>query len=137
EFVAHELRLLFDRCDVQALAFDRWNMGHLKPWLIKAGFTDDELSRLVPFGQGYKSMSPALLMLETILLQGKMRHGGHPVLTMCAANAVSQSDPAGNRKLAKDRSSGRIDAMVALAMAIGAAADQEPVEQKTYGIYFF
>jgi phage terminase large subunit-like protein len=67
-------------------------------------------------------MSPALRQLETLLLAGKLRHGGHPVLSMCAANAVVNADPAGNRKLAKDKSAGRIDGMVALAMAAGVAA---------------
>jgi phage terminase large subunit-like protein len=67
-------------------------------------------------------MSPALRDLESDLLNEKIRHGDHPVLTMCAANAVVQVDPAGNRKLAKHKSSGRIDGMVALTMARGVAA---------------
>jgi phage terminase large subunit-like protein len=66
-------------------------------------------------------MSPALRDLESALLNEQIAHGGHPVLTMCASNAVVQSDPAGNRKLAKQKSAGRIDGMVALAMAMGAA----------------
>jgi phage terminase large subunit-like protein len=66
-------------------------------------------------------MSPALRELETILLNGKMRHGNHPVLTMCAANSVVRSDEAGGRKLDKKRSRGRIDGMVALAMATSVA----------------
>jgi phage terminase large subunit-like protein len=69
-------------------------------------------------------MSPALRDLEAELLNGRLAHGGHPVLTMCAANAVVQSDPAGNRKLSKAKSTGRIDGMVALAMAMGVAPEQ-------------
>ena len=119
EFVAEHLRALFDRCDVQAIAFDRWGMRHLRPWLVKAGFDEEELSRFVEFGQGYASMSPALRELESLLLERKLRHGGHPVLTTCAANAVVESDPAGNRKFTKAKATGRIDGMQALAMAVG------------------
>ena len=130
EWVAHQLREDFDNYDIQAIAFDRWNWRNLKPWLIKAGFTDDELEKFVEFGQGYKDMSPALNQLESMLLNEKFSHGNHPVLTMCAANAVVQQDPAGNRKLAKDRSSGRIDGMVALAMAVGAMSAEIEDETK-------
>lgn len=70
-------------------------------------------------------MSPALRELETLLLGRKLRHGMHPVLTMCAANSTIQSDPAGNRKFTKAKSSGRIDGMVALAMAVSIATVEE------------
>lgn len=119
EYVAEHLRALFDRCDVQAIAFDRYNMRFLKPWLEKVGFTEEELERFVEFGQGFVSMSPALRELESLLLARKLRHGAHPVLTMCAANAVTQTDSAGNRKFTKAKATGRIDGMVALAMAVG------------------
>ncbi|WP_327542262.1 terminase TerL endonuclease subunit [Yoonia sp.] len=122
EWVAHRLRELFDDHDIKALAFDRWGMKHLQPWLIKAGFSEHEVDKFAPFGQGFRDMSPALRELESVLLNEKMAHNMHPVLRMCAANAVVQQDPAGNRKLAKDKSSGRIDGMVALAMAVGAMA---------------
>lgn len=124
EFVAEHLRGVFDRCNVRALAFDRWGMRHLKPWLERAGFSEEELSRFIDFGQGFRDMSPALRELEALLLARKMRHGGHPVLTMCAANAVVTGDAAGNRKLDKSKTSGRIDGMVALAMAVGVAPQQ-------------
>jgi phage terminase large subunit-like protein len=119
EYIAEHLRGIFDRHDVQAIAFDRYNMKFLKPWLEKVGFSEEELTRFVEFGQGFISMSPALRELESRLLSRKLRHGAHPVLTMCAANAVSDTDPAGNRKLNKQKATGRIDGMVALAMAVG------------------
>jgi len=119
EFIAHHLLRIFREHNVQAIGFDRYNMRFLMPWLQKVGFTPGELAKFVDFGQGFVSMSPALRELEAKLLTGKLRHGNHPVLTMCAANAVATHDPAGNRKLAKDKSSGRIDGMVALAMAVG------------------
>lgn len=119
EFVAAHLRDVFDKYDVQAIAFDRYNMKFLKPWLEKLGFTEGELEKFVEFGQGFVSMSPALRELEARLLTKKLRHGKHPVLTMCAANAITVSDAAGNRKFTKAKTSGRIDGMVALAMAVG------------------
>ncbi|PKH20224.1 terminase [Enterobacterales bacterium CwR94] len=124
-YIAVVLRDLFDRCDVRKLAFDRYNMKFLKPCLIEAGFSEDELERFVEFGQGYVSMSPALRELETRLLGGQLKHGNHPILEMCAKNATVVMDPAGNRKFVKTKSSGRIDGMVALAMAIGARHSDE------------
>jgi phage terminase large subunit-like protein len=121
-FVATFLRGFCDQHNVRKIAFDRWGFRHLKPWLIEAGFTEEEIEALFEeFGQGFQSMSPALRELEADLLNGRIAHGNHPVLSMCAANAVVVSDHSGNRKLAKDRSSGRIDGMVALTMARGVA----------------
>lgn len=119
EFIAHHMRELFDTCDVQAVAFDRYNMRFLKPWLEKVGFSEEELERFIEFGQGFVSMSPALRELESMLLNGKLKHGNHPVLSMCASNATVVQDPAENRKFVKAKASGRIDGMVALAMAVG------------------
>jgi phage terminase large subunit-like protein len=64
-------------------------------------------------------MSPAIRELESKLLQKQLKHGNHPVLTMCAANAITVNDPAGNRKFTKQKSNGRIDGMQALAQAVG------------------
>ena len=121
EFVAS---YLWDFCaanDVRKIAFDRWNWRHLKPWLLKAGFEEAQLEGdaaiFEQFGQGFQSMSPALRDLESALLNGRIAHAGHPVLGNCAYNATVKSDPAGNRKLDKMKSHGRIDGMVALAMA--------------------
>jgi len=74
-------------------------------------------------------MSPAVDKLEEYLLNENMAHGSHPVLTMCAANAVAVNDPAHNRKLDKMKSTGRIDGVVALTMALGAMNNEEEPEQ--------
>jgi len=122
EYIAQHLRSVFDQHRVAKLAFDRWNLEHLKPWLLNAGFSEQVIKdKFIGFGQGFKSMSPALRDLESIILEKKLRHGDHPVLKMCASNAVIDRDPAGNRKLSKKRSTGRIDGMVALVMAFGVA----------------
>lgn len=119
EFIAQHLRMVFDCCDVHAIGFDRYNMRFLKPWLERAGFTEEELARFIPFGQGFISMGPSLRELEARLLGRKLRHGNHPVLAMCAANAVTLTDPTGSRKFTKAKATGRIDGMVSLAMAVG------------------
>jgi phage terminase large subunit-like protein len=122
EFVAQRLRDLVDEYQIKRIAFDRWGFSHFRQWLTKAGFSDAMIKEtFVEFGQGFKSMSPALRDLESLVLERKIRHGDHPVLNMCAANAIITSDPAGNRKLDKKRPSGRIDGMTALAMALAAA----------------
>lgn len=115
--VAADIAEILADLDVHAIAFDRWRMDVLTAELDRLGLT----LPLVPFGQGYQSMSPALDALEVELLNGRLAHGGHPVLTMCAVNATVTRDPAGNRKLDKQRATGRIDGMVALAMAMGVA----------------
>jgi phage terminase large subunit-like protein len=127
EYVAHHLRGLFQRYNIQKIGFDRWNMRHLRPWLLRAGFHEQEIEEhFSEFGQGMASMSPALRDLEQVLLEGEVAHGGHPVLSMCVANTVITLDDAGNRKPSKRKSTGRIDGLVALAMAIGVAPLQVP-----------
>ena len=130
EFVANHLRQVFRRYNVQKLALDRWNMRHLLPWLLRAGFSEQLVKeRFVEFGQGIASMSPALRDLEQVLLEGQVAHGDHPVLTMCVSDTVITLDDAGNRKPSKRKSSGRIDGLVALTMAIGVAPLQpKPID---------
>jgi phage terminase large subunit-like protein len=124
KYVAQYIADLMQEEDIRKIGFDRWNMRHLTPWLIEAGLSEALIEdRFEDFGQGYVSMSPALRTLESILLNERMAHAGHPVLTMCAANAVVKGDEAGNRKLDKKNSRGRIDGMVALAMACAVAEE--------------
>lgn len=134
EWVAEHLRSLFDRYDMRQVAFDRYNWKHLKPWLEKAGFNESELERFVEFGQGFASMSPAIRDLESALLTRKLAHGCHPVLEMCAANAVATRNPAGDRKMDKSKARGRIDGMIALAMAVAVAATEELQPEPQYQV---
>ena len=116
--VALQIAELHGLCSIKALAFDRWRIEDLKRELDAIGCRLE----LVPFGQGYKDLSPAVDRLEQLVEEGKLRHDGHPVLTMAAVNAKVELDAAGNRKLSKRRSRGRIDPLVALTMAVGVAA---------------
>lgn len=118
EHVAAEIAELTLELDVRCIAYDRYRIDLLMKELERIDVT----LPLVPWGQGYRDMSPAVDALEAELLNVRIAHGMQPVLSMCAANAVVTKDPAGSRKLDKIRSTGRIDGMVALAMAMGAAA---------------
>ncbi len=120
-FIAAELAQICNGLNVQGIAFDRWNMAHLKKELAAVEFDME----LVDWGQGYASMSPALAFLEGELVNHRVAHGMHPVLTMAAANAVVVQDAAGNRKLDKSSKTRRIDPLQALAMAMGLAARTE------------
>jgi phage terminase large subunit-like protein len=115
--VAEEIADLCSDINLVALAFDRWRIDIFKKELERIGV---ELP-LVEFGQGYKDMSPAVDSVESMVLNKTLRHGAHPVLTMCANNAIVVRNPAGDRKLDKSKASVRIDGMVALTMAGGIA----------------
>lgn len=118
DHVAVDIARITKDLNIATIAFDRWRMDRMK-----LAFERAELELpLEPFGQGYKSMSPAIDSLEADILNENLVHGGNPVLTMCAMNAVAISDPAGNRKLEKSKATGRIDGMVALVMAKGVQA---------------
>lgn len=114
EYIADEA----GRFDIKEIAFDRWRIEDLRRELAKASID----LPLQPFGQGYKDMSPAVDMLEVAVAQQKVNHAGNPLMKMCAANAVITKDPSGARKLDKSKASGRIDGLVALAMALQTAA---------------
>ena len=125
----HLARQVLDICEdwqVEVMAFDRWRIDQFKGALQRQGADDALIEHMQPHGQGFAAMAPALDALERDLLAHKLAHGGHPVLTMCAANAVVTMDPAGNRKLDKAKSTGRIDGMVALAMAVGSMRQAAP-----------
>lgn len=121
DWVAAEIARATAGLPVKAIAFDRWRMPGLMLEIDRLGLS----LPLQEYGQGYASMSPAVAALEEAALQELICHGGHPVLNMCAGNAVAIRDPAGNRKLDKARSTGRIDGIVAMAMAMGVAAMQK------------
>lgn len=126
EWAAFEMAEICRNLDVTAIAFDRYRMDVLKKELDRIGVD----LPMTEWGQGFISMAPALDSLEAKILNTTLRHGNHPVLTMCAAHSVVTTDPAGNRKLDKSKTSGRIDGMVALAMAAGVAEKHHDQEGK-------
>ena len=98
--------------DIREIAVDRWNATQMIQNLEDDGFT------MVPFGQGYKDMSPPSKELFKLLMEGNVIHGGNPVLKWMAQNVVMRQDPAGNIKPDKEKSTEKIDGIVALIMAL-------------------
>ena len=120
--IARKIQEINSKNPIISLAFDRWRIEDLKREL-------DAIGCRVPlegFGQGYKDMSRAVDAVERLVDQGRLRHGDHPVLKMCVTNAVVTMDPAKNRKFDKSKSGGRIDALVALAMALAMLNKAKP-----------
>jgi len=135
EFVAAKIGQLCANFDISKIAYDRWRIGDLKRELDRHEIKVE----LAEFGQGFKDMSPALEDMETLLFAGKIMHNDHPVLCYCAESAVVVMDPAGNRKLDKARATGRIDGMVAMAMAVRLTTQQPAKKRSVYssrGILF-
>lgn len=128
DYEAVRLRLgeLGELYDVQEVPIDRWNSTQLQTQLMGDGFT------VVPFGQGFASMTAPTKELEKLLLGRSIRHGGHAVLRWMASNVAVDQDAAGNLKPSKARSQERIDGIVALIMAIGRAMVVEPEGPSMY-----
>lgn len=122
EYVAHQLGRLRKLYNLVCVGYDRWRIDDLRTDLSEEGVADLNLE---PFGQGFRDMGPAVDYFMELVAEGRLRHGGHPVLTACVANAVLVTDPAGNQKPDKDKSSKRsttrIDGAVAALIALGIA----------------
>jgi len=118
--VAQAVAEAAERYDLRMLAYDRWRIQDFQRELDAIGAQVP----MRPFGQGFKDMAPALDKVEQLVAEHRLCHGDHPVLNMCAAGAVIQRDPAGNRKLNKAKSYAKIDGMVALTMALGCMGDE-------------
>ena len=119
------------------IKYDRWRIEDLRRELDAEGV----LIELREFGQGYKDMSPAVDRLEELVLSDRLRVARNPVMRWNAASAVLMKDPAGNRKFTKEKSTGRIDGVVALAMGVAAAtgegsAPASPFEDPEYRMQF-
>ena len=106
---------LGERYNIREIAHDRWNATMMVQTLEDDGFT------MVPFGQGFKDMSPPTKELMRLVLEHKLCHGGHPVLRWNMDNAYVRTDPAGNLKLDKEKSTEKVDGAVALVMALDRA----------------
>jgi phage terminase large subunit-like protein len=114
-FIEQFIEDLGTKYHIKEIAFDRWGAVQMSQNLMDMGFT------VVPFGQGYKDMSPPTKELMKLVLEEKLAHGGHPVLRWCVDNIFVRTDPAGNIKPDKEKSTERIDGAVALIMALDRA----------------
>ena len=98
--------------NIKEIAYDRWNATQMVQNLEDMGLT------MIPFGQGYKDMSPPSKELFKLMMEGRIQHGGQPVLKWMSQNVVMRQDPAGNIKPDKEKSVEKIDGIVALIMGI-------------------
>ena len=117
---------LNERFNIAEIAFDRWGATQMVQDLEGMGFT------VIPFGQGFRDMSPPTKELMKLVLEGRINHGGNPVLRWMADNAVARTDPAGNIKLDKQKSTEKIDGMIALIMALDRAIRHEAAQESVY-----
>jgi phage terminase large subunit-like protein len=121
--------LLKDKFDIKEIAYDRWNATQIVQRLSEMGIT------MVPFGQGFASMSSPTKELMKLVLEERLAHGGNEPLSWMADNVTVRTDPAGNVKPDKEKSTEKIDGIVALIMALDRAiknggGDESPYETR-------
>lgn len=114
-FIEQFIERLGERFNIREIAFDRWGAVQMVQNLEGMGFT------VVPFGQGFKDMSPPTKEMMKLVLEQKIAHGGHPVLRWNMDNIYIRTDPAGNIKADKEKSTEKIDGAVATIMALDRA----------------
>lgn len=124
DFVKADIMNLAEKYDVSSIAYDRWNSSQT---IIQL---QDEGLEMSPFGQGYGSMSAPSKEFEKMVLAGKIEHFGNPVLRWMLASTAIQTDPAGNIKPDKRKSSQKIDGIVASIMALGEMMTAKAKEEK-------
>ena len=114
-YIEKFIERLGERFNIREIAFDRWGAVQMVQNLEGMGFT------VVPFGQGFASMSPPTKELMKLVLEKNIAHGGHPVLRWNMDNIFIRTDPAGNIKADKEKSTEKIDGAIALIMALDRA----------------
>lgn len=113
DIIRRDINQLRDEHNINTIAVDRWNATQLVKQLSDDGFN------VGLFGQGYASMTAPSKLLEGMVIDGTLRHGGHPVLRWMAGNVAIETDAAGNIKPSKKASTEKIDGIVALVMGLG------------------
>lgn len=114
-YIEKFIESLGERFNIREIAFDRWGAVQMVQNLEGMGFT------VVPFGQGFKDMSPPTKELMKLTLEQRIAHGGHPVLRWNMDNIFVRTDPAGNIKADKEKSTEKIDGAIATIMALDRA----------------
>ena len=125
-FIEQAIQRLGERYNIREIAFDRWGATQMVQNLEGMGFT------VIPFGQGFRDMSPPTKELMRIVLEHKLNHGGHPVLRWNMDNAYVRTDPAGNLKIDKEKSTEKVDGAVALVMALDRAMKNQGAGGSVY-----
>jgi len=125
-FIEAFIEELGKKYNIKEIAFDRWGAVQMTQNLEGAGF------RVIPFGQGFKDMSPPTKELMKLVLEKKIAHGAHPVLRWMMDNIFIRTDPAGNIKPDKEKSTEKIDGAVATIMALDRALRNTNQEESIY-----
>lgn len=126
DFIEKFIMDLSEKYHILEIAVDRWNATHVIQNLEDNGLT------MVPFGQGFASMSAPTKEFYRLLMEGKIIHGGHPVMRWMAGNVVVDTDPAGNIKVTKAKSKEKINGIVAAIMALDRAVRHESEGRSVY-----
>ena len=126
DFIEKFIMDLSEKYHILEIAVDRWNATHVIQNLEDNGLT------MVPFGQGFASMSAPTKEFYRLLMEGKIIHGSHPVMRWMAGNVVVDTDPAGNIKVTKAKSKEKIDGIVAAIMALDRAVRHESEGRSVY-----
>ena len=114
-FIEKFIEELGKKYNIREIGFDRWGAVQMVQNLEGMGFT------VVPFGQGFKDMSPPTKELMKLVLEKRVAHGGNEVLSWMMDNVTVRTDPAGNIKMDKEKSTEKIDGSVATVMALDRA----------------
>lgn len=122
DYIEADILALCEKYDVHAIGYDRWNASQAVIHLHNEGVN------MAPFGQGYGSMSTPTKELERLALTGNLEHFGNPVLRWMIASVAISTDPAGNIKPDKSKSSQKIDGVVAAIMGIGEMMSEQASE---------
>lgn len=125
-FIEKFIEELGKKYNIKEIAFDRWGATQMVQNLEDLGFT------VVPFGQGFKDMSPASNELMRLVLSGNLAHDGNPVLRWMMDNIFVRKDPAGNIKPDKEKSTEKIDGVIATIMALDRAVKHNGVCDSVY-----
>lgn len=123
KFTREAIKTIAQTIEFVEIAYDRYKMTEMVTDLMEEGID------MVPFGQGFVSMNPAVDALEMQVLKKGIEHFNNPVLAWMNKNVSIKRDPAGNRKFDKEKSQDKIDGMVSMAMALGRAMLQESEDE--------
>ena len=121
-FIKEKINELSKKYRIQSIAYDRWNASQLVIDLQNDGANMD------PFGQGFVSMSAPTKELEKLIIGKQIIHNNNPCMNWMLSNVAIQEDPAGNIKIAKNKSKEKVDGLVALVMALGEMMTEESTD---------
>ena len=125
-FIKEFIRKLGERFNIREIAYDRWNASMMVQALEDDNFT------MIPFGQGFRDMSNPTKDLMRMVLEGSLRHNRNPVLRWNIDNVFVRTDPAGNIKIDKEKSTEKVDGAVALVMALDRAMKNQASGNSVY-----